>query len=89
MVLPIRTATQQHLCVADESLKPSSANGLCELFIDIDLNDYISKNPNLAGENLGKPITFVYIDDKAVRYSGQSADELVSELENFKAYWEK
>ena len=51
--------------------------------------DFINKNPNLEGENPGKPIAYVYIDDRAVRYDGQSADELVSELENFKAYWQK
>lgn len=51
--------------------------------------DYINKNPNLEGENPGKPIASVYIDDRAVRYDGQSADQLVSELENFKAYWQK
>ena len=51
--------------------------------------DYINKNPELEGENPGKPIAFVYIDDRAVRYTGQSSDELVSELESFKAYWQK
>lgn len=51
--------------------------------------DYINTNPNLQGENPGKPIAYVYVDDRAVRYSGQSTDELVSELENFKAYWQR
>ena len=51
--------------------------------------DYINKNPELEGENPGKPIAFVYVDDRAVRYTGQSSDELVSELESFKAYWQK
>ena len=51
--------------------------------------DYINKNPELEGANPGKPIAFVYVDDRAVRYTGQSSDELVSELESFKAYWQK
>ena len=51
--------------------------------------DYINNNPELEGENPGKPIAYVYIDDRAVRYTGQTADQLVSELENFKAYWQK
>jgi len=50
--------------------------------------DYINKNPNLEGENTGKPIAFVYVDDRAVRYTGQSSETLVNELENFKAYWQ-
>jgi hypothetical protein len=51
--------------------------------------DYINHNPDRQGENPGKPIAFVYVDDRAVRYNGQSTDELVSEIINFKAYWEK
>ena len=41
------------------------------------------------GDNPGKPIAFVYVDDRAVCYKGQSAEDLVSEIENFKAYWQK
>jgi hydroxymethylpyrimidine pyrophosphatase-like HAD family hydrolase len=51
--------------------------------------DFINKNPTLEGENPGKPIAYVYIDDRAIRYEGQSANQLVTELENFKAYWQK
>ncbi len=51
--------------------------------------DYINKNPDLEGENPGKPVAYVYVDDRAVRYNGQTANELVDELENFKAYWQE
>ncbi len=51
--------------------------------------DFINRNPDLEGENPGKPIAFVYVDDRAVLFKGQSSDELVSEIINFKAHWEK
>jgi DNA-binding LacI/PurR family transcriptional regulator len=50
--------------------------------------DYINRNPELEGENPGKPIAFVYIDDRAIRYEGQSAEKLVDEITSFKAYWQ-
>lgn len=49
--------------------------------------DFINHNPEVQGENPGKPVAYVYVDDRAVRYNGQSAKELVSEIENFKVYW--
>ncbi len=51
--------------------------------------DYINHNPELEGENKGKPIAYVYIDDRTVCYKGQSAEQLVEEIRNFKAYWQK
>jgi hypothetical protein len=51
--------------------------------------DYINHNPDKQGENPGKPIALVYVDDRAVCYKGQKAEELVDEISNFKAYWEK
>ena len=51
--------------------------------------DYINRNPELEGENKGKPIAYVYIDDRAIRYTGQSAEVLVEEIKNFKAYWQE
>jgi len=51
--------------------------------------DYYNRNPELEGENPGKPIASVYIDDRAICYKGQTAEELVEELEAFKAYWQK
>ena len=51
--------------------------------------DFINHNPEIQGENLGKPIAYVYVDDRSIQYNGQSAEELVSEIERFKVYWRK
>ena len=51
--------------------------------------DYINQRPDREGENPGKPIATVYVDDRAVCYRGESAETLVTEIENFKAYWQK
>lgn len=51
--------------------------------------DYINHRDDLFGANPGKPIAFVYVDDRNICYKGQTADELVSEIKNFKAYWQK
>ncbi len=50
--------------------------------------DYINHNPNKQGDNPGKPLAHVYIDDRAISFRGQKAEDLVSEIENFKAHWE-
>ncbi len=50
--------------------------------------DYINKRPDRQGENPGKPVAYVYVDDRAICYNGQDAQALVGEIENFKAYWE-
>jgi len=49
--------------------------------------DYFNRNPEKEGENAGKPIASVYVDDRAVLYKGQSPNELVKELLEFKPYW--
>ena len=49
--------------------------------------DYYNENPDTPAPNMGKPVAYVYIDDRAIRYTGQSAQELVNEIENFRAYW--
>lgn len=49
--------------------------------------DFINDNPEMRGENPGKPIAYVYVDDSVIRYTDQSAEELVSEIINFKAHW--
>lgn len=49
--------------------------------------DYFNHNPEMEGENPGKPIASVYVDDRAVCYRGQSAEELLEEIRNFKVYW--
>jgi len=40
-------------------------------------------------ENRGKPVAEVYVDDRAVCFRKQSADELVEEFLNFKPHWKK
>jgi hypothetical protein len=51
--------------------------------------DYINRNPETEGKNPGKPIAYVYIDDRAVCYRGQSTEQLVEEILKFKSYWQK
>ncbi|MFA6415076.1 MAG: hypothetical protein WC217_02970 [Candidatus Paceibacterota bacterium] len=51
--------------------------------------DYINRQPHKEGENPGKPIAFVYVDDRAICYKGQSAEDLTSEILNFEPYWKK
>ncbi len=51
--------------------------------------DFINRRDDKFGDNPGKPIAFVYVDDRAICYRGQKASELVKEIENFKAHWEK
>jgi phosphoglycolate phosphatase-like HAD superfamily hydrolase len=50
--------------------------------------DYINRRPDKQGGNPGKPIAYVYVDDRSVLYKGENAEDLVSEITNFKAYWE-
>jgi|SRR3989344_701158 len=51
--------------------------------------DYINHRPDFVGENPGKPIAFVYLDDRAICYKGQDAETLLSEISAFKPYWHK
>ena len=51
--------------------------------------DYFNRQPHREGENPGKPIAFVYVDDRAICYKGQNAEELTSEILNFEPYWQK
>ena len=51
--------------------------------------DYINHRPDKQGENPGKPIAYAYVDDRAICFKGQKAEELVDQVDNFKAYWEK
>jgi len=50
--------------------------------------DYINKNPEMEGKNPHKPVAYVYVDDRTVCYKGQSTEQLVEEILNFKAYWQ-
>lgn len=51
--------------------------------------DYYNENPNKQGENPGKPIAHIYIDDRSLCYRGQKTEELVREIKEFKTYWQK
>lgn len=51
--------------------------------------DYINRRPDKQGENPGKPVAYVYVDDRSICYTGQKAEKLVEEIDTFKAYWEK
>ena len=51
--------------------------------------DYFNNNPNYKTGNPGKPVASVYVDDRAICYTGQSAKELVKELNDFKVYYNK
>lgn len=51
--------------------------------------DYYNRNPEFETGNPGKPVAFAYIDDRAVLYKGQSADELVKELLAFEVWYKK
>lgn len=51
--------------------------------------DYINRRPDKEGDNPGKPVAFVYIDDRAICYKGETAETLISEIKNFKPYWGK
>jgi hypothetical protein len=51
--------------------------------------DYFNRNPNYKTGNPGKPVASVYIDDRALCYTGQNSKKLVGELKNFKPYYLK
>ncbi len=69
-----------HSTRGDEFLK-----NYCEQFsIPV---DYINHRSDVKGDNPGKPIAFVYVDDRAICYRGENAEALVSQIENFKPYW--
>ncbi|HET9641753.1 MAG TPA: hypothetical protein VFP46_02820 [Candidatus Paceibacterota bacterium] len=51
--------------------------------------DYINRRPDVEGENPGKPIASVYVDDRALTYRDQDTDALVDEIERFKPYWQE
>ena len=51
--------------------------------------DYYNKNPEFKRGNLGKPVAHAYIDDRAVLYRGQTSEELVKDLLQFKPWYKK
>lgn len=58
----------------------------CKMY-DIPI-DYFNENPKFKTKNPGKVLAFAYIDDRAVRYKGQSAETLVRTLNRFRTHWE-
>ena len=50
--------------------------------------DYYNENLEV---NTGspKPVAYLYIDDRAIRYDGQSSDQLLEEIDAFEVYWKK
>lgn len=59
----------------------------CERFsIEV---DYINRRPDIEGDNPGKPIAFVYVDDRAICYKGENAETLVSEILDFTPHGRK
>ena len=48
--------------------------------------DYINRRHDLEGENPGKPIAAVYVDDRALCYRGQDAESLAEEIVNFRPW---
>jgi hydroxymethylpyrimidine pyrophosphatase-like HAD family hydrolase len=49
--------------------------------------DYINENPEVEVGNPGKPRAEVYVDDHALCYRGQGADELVAQITAFVPYY--
>lgn len=49
--------------------------------------DYINRRPDIEGENPGKPIASVYVDDRTICYRGEDAKTLISKIAHFKPYW--
>ncbi|MEX2411308.1 MAG: hypothetical protein WD607_08070 [Candidatus Paceibacterota bacterium] len=49
--------------------------------------DYFNENPKFDTDG-HKPVAYVYVDDRTVCYKGQTSEDLIKELKNFKAYWE-
>jgi hypothetical protein len=51
--------------------------------------DEINGNSDYQSGNSGKPVAEVYVDDRALQYSGQSPEELLEQVINFRPYWKQ
>ena len=51
--------------------------------------DYINENPEMEQGNPGKPRAHAYVDDRAINFHNQSAEELAAEVERFEPYYKK
>lgn len=50
--------------------------------------DEINDNPSLRGENPGKPIAAIYLDDRGIRFNGDF-DQAFEQILNFKVWYEE
>ena len=50
--------------------------------------DWININGDFYGQNTGKPFADIYIDDRAVRFTGDVA-QLATDIDTFKVWWEE
>jgi len=50
--------------------------------------DYINRRDDKRGGNNGKPVAYVYVDDRALCYTGQAANQRIAEMQNCIAYWQ-
>lgn len=51
--------------------------------------DYINENPRTPVGNPGKPRAHLYIDDHALRYTGQNTRQLLREIESFVVHYKQ
>lgn len=71
-----------HSTLADELLETYCKKHGIEI-------DEINKNSDYQNGNNGKPVAQVYVDDRAIQYSGQDAQSLADQIMNFRPYWKK
>ncbi len=79
-----RLKAQGHVIILFSTIGANLVRRFCDAH-DIPY-DYVNENPRYPNTNPGKPVATVYVDDRAVCYRGQSADELVEELNAFTPY---
>lgn len=53
------------------------------------LYSYINSNPGIQGNNPGKPIADVYVDDRAITFDGTNMDTLVNDIITFVPWWKR
>lgn len=47
--------------------------------------DYFNQNPEISGQNPGKPVASFYVDDRAINFDGD-VDKLRANIKNFKPW---
>jgi len=50
--------------------------------------DWININGDFYGQNSGKPFADIYVDDRAVRFTGD-VEQLAKDIDAFRVWWEK